>query len=48
VVTTDVPEAKTITYDSSSKSFVIEIQHVIYMRETFGSPSLSGPRKDLH
>ena len=47
VVTTDLAEAKTITYESPSKSFIIEVQHVLYTRDTFGSSSLSGPKKGL-
>jgi hypothetical protein len=47
VVTTDFAEAKTITYESPSRSFIIEVQHVLYTKHTFGSSSLSGLKKAL-
>lgn len=45
--TADLVEAKTLTYDSPSKSFMVEVQNIRYTRETFGSSSLSGPKKGL-
>jgi hypothetical protein len=38
-------EARTITVDPPTKSFLIEVQKVMYTKETWGSSGLSGARK---
>jgi len=45
VVTEKIAEAKSLTYDSSSKSFVVEVQEIAYTIQTFGSSGPSGTRK---
>lgn len=45
VVTDKIAEAKSLTYDPSSKSFLIEVQEVTYTKQTVGSPGVSGIRK---
>ena len=44
-VTDKIGEAKSLTYDPSSKSFLIEVKEVTYTRQTFGSSGVSGIRK---
>ncbi len=45
VVTDKIAEAKSLTYDPSSKSFLIEVQEVTYTKQTFGSSGVSGIKK---
>lgn len=45
VVTDKIAEAKSLTYDPSSKSFLIEVQEVTYTKQIFGSSGVSGMRK---
>jgi hypothetical protein len=45
VVTEKIMEAKSLTYEPSSKSFVVEVQEIAYTIETFGSSGPSGIRK---
>jgi hypothetical protein len=46
IVKTDkIAEAKRLTYDSSTKSFLIEVQEVTYSREALGTSGVSGIRK---
>jgi hypothetical protein len=45
VATDKIAEAKSLTYDPSSKSFRIEVQEVTYTKQVFGSSGVSGIRK---
>jgi hypothetical protein len=45
VVTDKITEAKSLTYDPSSKSFLVEVQEITYTKQIFGSPGVSGIKK---
>ena len=45
VVSEKIVEAKSITYEPSSKSFLVEVQEIAYTKKTFGSSGPSGIRK---
>ena len=45
VMTEKIAEAKSLTYDPSSKAFLVEIQETTYTTQTFGSSGASGTRK---
>jgi hypothetical protein len=39
-----IVEAKQLTWDSASKSFLLEAQEIVYSREVFGGGGVSGIR----
>jgi hypothetical protein len=45
VVTEKIVEAKRLTYDSSTKTFLVEVQEITYSKEVSGSSGASGVRK---